>query len=78
MERGDVCVYKIKGYCGAPTFKLSDGYQKDFSVQYLEFNDDDITSNATKEYNSKLKESWPSSYPLKKIVSPRDNEPVRN
>ena len=47
MEKGDVCVYKVKGYCGAPSFKLSDGHQKDFSVQYLEFNDDDITSNAT-------------------------------
>lgn len=47
MERGDVCVYKVKGFCGAPSFRLTDGYQKDFSVQYLEFNDDDITSNAT-------------------------------
>ena len=78
MEKGDVCVYKVKGICGAPSFKLSDGYQNDFSVQYLEFNDKDFSANVTQEYNSQLRESWPSSYPLKKIVSPRDGEPVRN
>ena len=42
MARGDVCTYKIKGYCGAPSFKFSNGYINDFMIQYIEFNGDDI------------------------------------
>lgn len=78
MNRGDSCLYKLKANCTAPAFKFSHGYQNFFDIQYLEFNPQDIVSNYTIEFNSKLREKWASDYPLKQITSPRKDDPVRN
>ena len=78
MRAGDSCLYKLKGKCGAPSFKISNGYQNYFNVQYLEFNIDDVKQNYEIPFNKKLRESWPSDYPLKKVTSPRQGDPVRS
>ena len=78
MKKGDNCLYMVESRCGAPAFKVSHGYRRYFSVQYLEFNTQDVNMLYEIPYEEKERASWSSNYPGKYLTSPKSGYPTRD